>query len=208
MYGQLRKFKHCFPSIKKFILDEYNPDVYICTDYISNYVASVGAGANDGTYQEALDLYQPVSTITAGDKWPVKNNVNLEGKRASDSTNIERLSHFLLKKFLVGGLCSMTNIQYDCIVCCRFDLEFFEKPALSQQIGITIPSGQDFLRGINDQLAWGEQKAMNYYMALIRKAEEYCNSGVLVHPETLLAAHLQAVAMPVQRVDLKYQIVR
>lgn len=46
IYGQPRNFEFCFPSLKKHLLNVYNPDVFICTDSQKNRI---------------MELYNPVA---------------------------------------------------------------------------------------------------------------------------------------------------
>jgi hypothetical protein len=58
---------------------------------------------------------------------------------------------------------------------------------------INIPSGGNFLNGINDLFAFSSPANMKYYCSMIDKMNEYVTEdGIVCHPETLLKHHLKS----------------
>src|SRR3989344_6274784 len=57
--GHLREYKKCFPTIKKFIIDKYNPDIFISSWSVKGYwTKNDDKGINEG---EKIDIYDLVS---------------------------------------------------------------------------------------------------------------------------------------------------
>lgn len=215
--GQLRTFKSCFPAIKASILDPYTPDVYVCTDPNPKYSGSIGDGVSDGTFEEMKELYKPECVVSVDNTWfdspstPKIDNNKLLNKKI-DSCNLDRFLGDLLKRYHVGFWCktwaNQYNIKYDVVIRARFDLEINGVLPIIQREGITIPVGQDWLDGINDQLAWGDPESMFWYLDMIKHIEEYSDLGIATHPETMLKHHLNVKGIAIDRVPVNYIIKR
>jgi hypothetical protein len=212
--GQLRTAGKCFPSIKTHILDVYQPEVYIATDPNLNYHSSIGPGKNDVSFEEIKELYKPIVAIKVNDDWPEFKLIdkNFLNSRRVDSCNVDRFISDLAKRYGVGVICKnqaeFENSNYDIIIRARFDIQINEILPIIPNSGITIPAGQDWLGGLNDQLAWGDPQSMFWYLSLLRHIETYTKEGILVHPETMLKHHLDVKTIPVHRVPLNYAIMR
>ena len=93
------------------------------------------------------------------------------------------------------------------IVISRSDLMFTGKIDFSIVTPniVYIPEGQDY-GGFNDQFAFGDYSAMQWYTRLYDFIDEYWEAGCKFHPETLLAYHLRNTM--VIRVPQQTQIIR
>lgn len=212
--GQLRTFKHCFPSIKSSILDPYQPDVFFATDPNMYYEASIGKGINQGTLAEAMEMYHPKVVIKVDETHPLLNQIdkNILLPRKVDSTNLDRFLNDLLKRYNVGLFCRLFseqfNIKYDVVIRARFDTEINQLLPINIEEGIMIPTEQDWLGGINDQLAWGNAEKMFWYFDMIKYIEQYTKNGTPVHPELMLKQHLEQGSVSIARTPINYRIIR
>ena len=104
------------------------------------------------------------------------------------------------------------NFMFDTVVKYRMDaepttdkiidLDFYEENTCF------IPEGQDWRDGLNDQIAYGDFKTMKKYCGLIENIRILCESGVVFHPETLLANHLQKEGVKIKRFIYNYRLLK
>lgn len=104
---------------------------------------------------------------------------------------------------------------YDLMVSSRTDLRFegkidWDSFARHARDGfLCIPSPERDYGGINDQFAIGNGNAMETYMNLYDCAYDLLErQKVLLHPETMLAAHLRNKQVSIHRFRLAYYIIR
>lgn len=111
-----------------------------------------------------------------------------------------------------------TNKKYDLIVSTRNDLWFNDKidyKSLKQMVDknyICIPNPEfDFptsLGGINDHYAIGNYDTISIYLKLYKSLIELLDSGVTLHPETLLFVYLTKQKLEIHRFLIDYKIFR
>ena len=208
--GQLRTAKRCFPSIKRTIIDPYNPTVFFCTEDEKIYHSSLGQGTNDADLSEIVELYKP---IIVRKLHSLEKSTFIQPKVASlanivNSTNTDRFINDLYKKKMAANDLIWLNENFDVVIRSRFDLQIEDVLPLEIVNGITVPEGQDWLSGLNDQLAWGDIGNMVWYMSLFDFVVDYNKSGVPVHPETMLRHHLNVRNISIFRTSLNYSIAR
>jgi hypothetical protein len=111
-----------------------------------------------------------------------------------------------------------TNKKYDIIVSTRNDLWFNDKIdyiTLKRMVDknyICIPNPEfDYptsLGGINDQFAIGNYHTISIYLKLYKSFIELLDSGVTLHPETLLFVYLSKQKLEIHRFLINYKIFR
>lgn len=103
------------------------------------------------------------------------------------------------------------NKQYDIIMYLRADLQIYDKFNFEYPINnnIYIPIGKDYRDGINDQIAYGNQRVMKIYSDLIINCKLLLSDNLSwVHPETLTLANLKYNNLIINRFTLSYEINR
>lgn len=110
-------------------------------------------------------------------------------------------SNYLKRKYELSN-----NMKFDRVVRIRFDSNFENKNLdLKTIVGdLSIPSGNDWCGGINDQFAVGSSESMDVYCDLYN-----CFSmikHVPYHPESMLGEYLKIRSIEINRFDFKILI--
>jgi len=110
-------------------------------------------------------------------------------------------SNYLKRKYELSN-----NMKFDKVVRIRFDSNFENKNLdLKTIVGdLSIPSGNDWCGGINDQFAIGSSESMDVYCDLYN-----CFSmikHVPYHPESMLGEYLKIRSIEINRFDFKILI--
>jgi hypothetical protein len=200
VYGRLNKCKEHYNNIMDNIGKEHDIDVFLSSD-----------NSVETQLQEFIELYKPISYNN--DK--IIYNTNLEKYEKPEATNIDSMiRHFINKKRVFALLelyVTKESITYDIVISLRIDLVFHNSFNLTplQNDTIYIPSDNDFLDGINDQVAYGSidvmKKYMNIYEYIIDLLER---KTTIAHPESLTLANIQFHKINIIRVKLLHVIDR
>lgn len=158
------------------------------------------------------DIYKPKIIIESNEYYP---NVDSYTKRGE--TNRHNVMCMYLNRSLVfDGFYNYVisnNVNYDMVISLRCDLWFNNKLdllSIKNDIDnnfLCIPNGYDY-GGINDQCAFGNTQTINVYMNLYKNITNILNSGIILHPETLLIAHLHEHNINIRRPEIPYYIKR
>jgi hypothetical protein len=106
------------------------------------------------------------------------------------------------------------NINYDIIISTRNDVWLYEKfdfyslKPLVDNEKIFIPNPELDSGGINDQIAVGNYNTISIYLQLYESFFHLLNSGVILHPETILYNYLNYKNLIILRFFIKYQLKR
>lgn len=102
-----------------------------------------------------------------------------------------------------------TGILFDVIVKYRGDIIPNEtmKIEYPEPNTLYIPDGKDY-SGINDQISYGNKKAMKQYSECVDNIIKYCKSGVIYNPERLLRHHIRYKELKIKRYDYEYNLSR
>jgi hypothetical protein len=107
-----------------------------------------------------------------------------------------------------------TNTHYDILISNRCDLLFHEnlnyldlKEMIDNNV-LCIPQGNDWYDGINDQFAIGNYNTITNYLQVYEELYNILESGIILHPETLLRFHLINKNIQIHRFSLNYNIQR
>jgi hypothetical protein len=199
--GQPRNTMAAFPYIyESFLLPhtEYQVDTYI----------------HSWNGFRALDLYSPkryliehINDLKYFDK--VANQLNITSKEVNNflepfkrfTGNIHPLKNTILMYSSINKCFNLIKEEYDYYIRCRLDLIFEKKIDLLQilsylyfnpNIDILISPKQNQFKNniVDDQLAFGNKKSMVPYFNLINNLNDLINQTNSIHPEILLASHL------------------
>lgn len=220
--GQIRDAKDCFPSLKQFIIDAYDADVFIDTWVPESNVLDHRGQLiqNNLTSDEVLSLYKPkLAVFEDFDSSPfikqlkeivIENKTAYDGSHAweTKSENIFYMYYKVWRSFeSMAYYEKINNFKYEIVIRARFDLNFESFPIIKPlPQTVHIPSGFDHRGGINDLLSLGNREAMEKVCLLFRNLLQYANSGIGFHPESILRRHLDLSGLDIERFDIKYKL--
>lgn len=233
--GQLRTFAQVFASQKKFILDPFQPDVFIHTWSDSNEemlqmpakwptlgfcgmlrkrfpwtrdrTKRIPRDVPDTEIKRVESLYAPVSI-------QVEKLADTSKKwQAAEPANLLAMYTSLNRSIqLKAEHEKRGGFKYDLVIRSRFDLLFKEPLDAVVPSGsstLSIPNPQWDFGGVNDQFAIGASWMIDWYGQLIEHIERYSKmEKIAFHPETLLKHHLGKRDIPLSRPQLNYSIFR
>lgn len=198
--GFMRSFETTFSNLNKYLLQNYNVDIFIATWNINDlHLTSLEE-------PKILNTYKPVKCniekIINFDILPLKHK-NINNKR-----NINSLLSMFYKIEQCNNLKSQyekeNNFIYDCVIRFRPDIQLLENIIINNLDKINIPKYGDFF-GINDQMAFSNSYNMNQY-CLYSKINKLINNNVMIDPELLNQTNLLDIGIPINRFDLKYNL--
>ena len=200
VYGRLNKCNEHYNNIMGNIGKEHNVDVFLSSDTSS-----------ETQLQEFIELYKPISYNN--DK--IIYDTNLEKYEKHEATNIDHMIRHFINKQRVFTLLELyvkkESITYDIVISLRIDLVFHNSFNLTplQNDTIYIPSDNDFLDGINDQVAYGSIDVMKKYMNIYEYIIDLLERKITIaHPESLTLANIQFHKINIIRVKLLHVIDR
>jgi hypothetical protein len=200
-FGRLTKSIEQYTNILDSIGREHTLDIFFSSD-----------NAPDSLVQECVQLYSPVAYNNTAITYTGVLEQYVEN---IDGVQVGNMIRHFINKYRVYSLLEHhiehTNTQYDCVLSIRFDLAFGHAiPFLNiNENTVYIPSGADWLGGINDQLAYGDVPSMKKYMNMWLNTEEILDKGLSrIHAESITSANITYTGLQVVRFDLSYDIRR
>jgi hypothetical protein len=183
--GQPRNFKQSYISLKKYILDKYNCDIYFHSWKAPKFESTnFGRGnrqyhLNENDYDELIELYRPKKYI-------------FEAPIVFDATGItcpiwrQPLNNSLSMFYSIYKSSQLVEGEYDYIVRTRFDIDYSKFNLELPQEGIILPEwNTDFRvkdKGYYDVFAIGRQRDMITYSEVFSNVISYVtNDDDLLH---------------------------
>ena len=211
--GQPRTFEFCFPSLKRNILDVYNPDVFIVTDAQADRIT---------------DLYRPVA-ITIVEQEPAFNDALKKRGSLPCVVPVNDLSIAwkvntamqMKKQYENDG-----GFIYDTVALTRFDVKFKSVPEIKAQANTfhvpltggywTTPPADPGIHwgGYSTHLCWSTSEVMNNISNLYFDGKDYLtlasNAGVPFGwaPEHVLKYYLDTNQINVQLENIEMMLIR
>lgn len=195
----LRNFEETYPRFKKFIIDELNPDIFF-----SGYPNKKGI---EYCEKRLIELYSPKNHIIRLYTDDLRKKIcpnediynSLKRQESTPHTWMSgvwnlKIANELRKDFEINQ-----KIRYDLIIKCRIDTFFYasisrEHIELALQGNILIPNAWDFKVvdpiAVSDVFAMSTPEVMDAYCSLYDHVDEYINSGMIFHPESLCGKHI------------------
>jgi hypothetical protein len=136
--GQMRTFRECYPSLKKFILDPLKPDVFIYTDSykgITREVENLEDFKNEKIGEEELkDLYEPKTIVVETPKKNCTEEIDgikvpelLKQKEPKDYKGaLPMFSQIYKCNELKKKWEKKNKFKYDLVIRLRPDIQFLE----------------------------------------------------------------------------------
>lgn len=218
--GHLRAYKEAFPSLKKFILDPYKPDVFIYTYPNQGFDGVRGDRALTATAsnkKELIELYKPVK-LTIDPMKPSYLDMNKYkdriGSGCRDPNIIPSMFHGIYQANQLKVAWEIENaFKYDIAIRSRADVMYesmidpkeFENCKTSN--GIYFPAFGNY-GGLNDQFAFGSSFSMDLYSSTFHNIDLFFDQGNLLHGETLTHRTIDYFGIPVLRTSMQYQLRR
>jgi hypothetical protein len=201
IYGRLNKSLECYNYIMSSLSNYDSVDFFCSSD-----------NSDNDTLSDFINKYKPLCYIN--DKVNVDNFKYFYDFPNHPHTHIDNMiRHFINKKRVYDIFLKYNeanNKQYDVIMYLRADLQIndnfnFEYP---KDNNIYIPIGQDYVDGINDQIAYGNESVMKIYSQLIFNCKLLLSNNLAyVHPETLTLANLKYNNLIINRFALSYNLI-
>jgi len=229
--GQPRCLDECFDSLKHFIIDPLQTDIFFhfwntsflpFTDNVTKVLYGMETipqwKAFDGDYAaKYMALLKPKRFIVQPQ---VALNFDYYAKsctHANSKMQAKAYIHVLSMFYSIGMAhqCMMewmekTNTNYDLIIRCRTDAKFWKTPDLDglESDNILIPEN-DCYGGLNDQFAiTNNWKIMHAYATCLDNIQTLFDAGTNFHPETILRDHLKSHNIPVKFIPQSYGLIR
>ena len=163
-----------------------------------------------------IKLYEPIACIN--DK--IEYNIDLtkyDGIRGE--TNIHNMiCHFINKErvfSLLEEYIEKSNVNYDIVLSLRIDIVFLQKNLFKNILSIRnddiiyIPLENDWVGGINDQIAYGNINTMRKYNNIYKHIIHLLDNKLSIpHPESLTLANIKYHNLKIFRFQLYYYIER
>jgi hypothetical protein len=193
--GQARYFKDGYTSIKKHIIDQYNPDIFIHTwKYKNNYAYSspwnhLGKIKIDNSdINEYIELYKPV-------KYEIENSLeNIPLVRDYERTSSKYTKYNYYSYLYSMNKCynlAKNNLDYDIYIIIRSDLVIYNFPSLNSeyiQIWNRLPNREDVIESMVITIPY---KFMDIYVNLVNLLDIYYDKGYYLNYEQMTKAHFK-----------------
>ena len=178
-----------------------------------DFFISYQKNTKKGIVDNVTTMYKPKKIIENNEEcFPVSHY-----KKAPETTSISVMCMYLSRLHLrdiFNEYVKTTNTKYDFVISSRMDIWLDGKlnsDTLLSHIKnneLCIPNPKFDYSGMNDQYAVGNLKTITQYLSVYDSLRDILDSGVLLHPETLLLEYLNRIAMPIHRFEMEYHIKR
>ena len=136
LYGHLRNFKECAPTLKRRVIEPYNADVFVhtwdVTDHTTMTVSQNGESRTivrpvDAEVKKDIDFYYSPKALEVEHQEPYDKGVVIETEKSRFSTVGPHYQFYTLRKAneLRKQYERDNNIKYDCVLVTRPDVAFF-----------------------------------------------------------------------------------
>lgn len=197
--GMLRTFEETYPRLKKYIIDDLEPDIFFYgypnkkgMQYCQNKIKELWNPKDFQILEYTDDLRKKIC---------LDENKYEKNKRPETKVNNVLSAAYALKKCndLRLKYQNDNHIDYDIILRIRPDYYFINYITKSQlesaKIGeILIPNEWDFKEvhslAVSDGIALSNNFSMNKYCELCNCIDKYFDEGIMFHPETYFGVHI------------------
>lgn len=197
--GMLRNFEHTYPSFKKYIIDELNPDIFFsgfpnkngieyCKDKIENLWNPKRYEIREYNSEFRKKICRDEQKYLSNKRYETTPNTFISGvyniKRCNDIKNQYQEEN---------------NVTYDFIIRVRPEV-YFTKSISTDEIDfaksgkVLIPNEWDFKSihpmAVSDCIAISNKSSMDKYCKLYDHFDDYYEMGIMFHPETYFGLHI------------------
>lgn len=211
--GMPRSFKSTFASVKRCILEPYQPDVFIST---WDSVRIDETWPETDSVEEMLDLYQPVKfDVERFDERRKRSFETNRFHRRADQAGrvVARTIPMYYKVYLANLHKHMheqeNSLKYDVVVRCRSDLLFSEPVTFYDRESSRVYfASENSSNGVNDQFWYSDSNTSNQIASLYLNIPILWHAGALLHGESLLRTFIENTALNAEFVSVPYVIQR
>lgn len=218
--GFTRSHIQNFESIKKFILERYDTDVYFSTwNKTQSQIGSELLSSNNDKIIELYKNYLKEYTIVDFDFYQEhrKNILFLDREDDVFKVNKRAIEHgsFWVERlrdqwYLVNLAEKLVYEKYDFVIRLRFDIKLHQFELLDKEFVIPPPHP---INPYTDHLAYGSQEVMHKYCSLYYRIENlYTEYNVdISFAELMLKYYMENIAPPVTAfidANIKYEIIK
>ena len=206
--GEPRTFEFCYPSIQKFIIDVYHPDIFICTD-----------GGHGDRFSE---LYNPLEMHVVSQ---MENSEAIRGMRDKYTNHpIEAVvenNASLFYKWKICGSLKEKHGEYDVVIFGRPDMEIvrFDPGQCDMEKGtIYLPRvdalgnsyGNDGILygGWGGQLSFGDESVAKVFSSMYDNIESLYDQNKEWHTERLFMKHCLNSGIKRKPFEINFRLVR
>ena len=169
--------------------------------------------SDSNTAKDFVEIYKPTKIIENDEtyldisKYPKRPETNSHNTMCMFKNRLN--AYKLMKEYT-----EQTKTNYDIVISCRLDLYWHQNINYSDLLPhinndyVCIPNPKWDYTGINDQFAIGNMSTMGIYMGVYDSLYNILESGVIIHPETLLLNHLKKNNVKIHRFEINYNINR
>jgi len=206
MIGRLDTFEKCYPSLKEFILNPLNADVFF-----SGYPNKKGLSYCE---EKINELWKPKKYLIRKYDDSIRKEVHPNDLRFNDRKRPETKPHNWLSGMynlkvannLKKEFEKENSFQYDVCIKARTDL-IWHSNIEEEEISLVmedpdnalIPTAWDFKSihplGCSDVTCVTSSEGMNKYSSFIDHVDYYYDRGEVFHPESLTGIHVNHVGL-------------
>jgi hypothetical protein len=204
--GHTRTYANNFASLKKFILDQYDVDIYCCT---WNRTQQYHQGIEIPIHEKYTDLYSKwlkgSLVLDVDDHLKSKPNLSILNNWVGNERAMWHIAmgwhERLYDQWYLVNKCfqSIPNKEsYDMFFRCRFDIEIFNM-TIHKYNGIVIPrdmGGWDF----SDHMAYGDLNSMSKYCTFVNHIQNMHNEYQtdISHANIMLKFYILNYGQPIE----------
>lgn len=219
--GHMRYYEKTFDSLKKFVLDPLQPDIFIHTwNNRGNQIPNSGYTVERSEILDVDDViarYQP-KRIEVENFEEVLPTVRSDYRKVS-VVPVANIVNMYRKIYLADQLRLQEETEYDFVIKARpdilFESEIPENEIANLEKTVYVPDTGNLQ--INDHVGFGNHTTMTHYSSVYEKIDEYYDpevsrvaqttiKGCGVHAETLLNYHLRKSNLTIVETKLRYHI--
>lgn len=200
-------------------IDQYNNFINnLCGEYSCDFFISYPKNTNLEIVNKVIKIYSPKKIIENDEIYFNIDKYNKKPETNKHNTLCMFLSRYKLLNIFKEYI-EETSEKYDIVISTRIDLIFYEKlniDTLLQYINnnkICIPEIQLNYNGfnapipwVNDQFAIGNYTTISQYLNGYNSLYNILESGIILHPETLLLNYLHSIKLDIHTFNINYKI--
>ena len=211
--GMVRNFIDLIPNHKKFLLSQYDCDVYL--NFWDIYGTYTPYGINDGIYskqhipptydtnyisnshkEQIINELKPINYCFesySNAKHLFLEKINKYQPDFNIPPNMNNISSMFYKIYQCGEMVKQSNINYDVIIKIRADLTFYDKLIISSIEPNTIYGSSHYSQQgeLSDIFFYGDPISMHTAYKMYFKLEDFWDKGhIYKSPENILYNHV------------------
>jgi len=174
--GQPRNFRQSYKSLKKYLLDKYDCDVYFHT-WKADTFESTNFGFGNHQYDLNRDDFFDLISLFEPKKYSLETPITFDASDYRCPIWRQPLNNTLSMFYSNYRAFQLVESEYDYVVRTRFDIDYSKLNLELPEDGLTVPEWNTDLRvqsrGYYDAFALGRQKDMEVYSQVFSNIISY-----------------------------------